>query len=142
MKRAARHLPPCDMGPAMTEDEWDAFWREGRDDELIYYAQRGDVAPLVEHLEQGGEVSPKLRAFFIAHLRGEIRRGRGGTPVKAQRDREAGIANAVWMAAYLGEKTLYAAQREYLDRNPDMNADTLKSICRRWGVTGKSVQKQ
>ena len=126
----------------MNEAEWAEFWRDGRDEELTYYARRGDVGPLVAHLEQGGEISPNLRAFLIAHLRGEIKRGLGGTPVKAHRDRNAEIANKVWMAAYLDGKTLYAAQREYLERNPSMNRETLESICKRWGVTAKSVQKQ
>ena len=126
----------------MTEDEWEAFWREGDVEVLIYYAERGDVAPMVAHLEKGEEISPTMRAFLIRHLRGEIQRGPGATPVKADRDRNAEIANAVWLAAYLDGKSLYAARREYLETHPDMDSETLKSICKSWGVTGKSIRRQ
>lgn len=123
----------------MTEDEWDAFFDDGNTKEMIWYAERGDHQPLVDHLKAGGEIGPILRDFYIKLLRGEVKKRRGTTPVRKNRDRNADIAMQVWMIAKFGNDgngmSIYQARKEYLARNSAMNPETLKTICSTWGVS-------
>lgn len=130
----------------MTEDEWEAFFDESKAKELIWYAEGNDHQPLVEHLQNGGEIGPILRDFYIRLLRGEVKKRGGTPPVKKNRDRNSDIAMQIWMTARFGNNgegmTVYKAQKQFLSRNPNMKWDTLRTICKDWDVTAKSVRNQ
>src|SRR5690606_7778657 len=117
-------------GGTMTDEELEAFFDAGEAAELGWYAERGDVRPLGEHIEAGSELGPEIRAFLVRLLYGEVKRKRGGAPVKASRDRNANIAMQVWMLARLGNDgkgmTLYAAQEECRARLGGMPRKTIE----------------
>lgn len=45
--------------------------------EIFGKAQTGDFEPLARYIEGGGALTPELREFLAAHLRGELRFKRG-----------------------------------------------------------------
>jgi hypothetical protein len=115
-------------------------------------------------MASGGEIGLHERKYLIAHLRGENKRRPGMRRTLAQREADEKVAQElIWIIISLamqpqlkrrnivfnskGDVTvkddpkvrpsLYRAQQIYLERYPEMNKETLRTICRRMGLSGK-----
>lgn len=94
-------------------------------------ARIGHFEPLAKHLENGGEVDALTRQFLAAYLRGEIKfpRGQRRMPAKVQQDIQFAIrvdAIMLWKRCNRSR-----AIKIFLDLNPTVNEETLKSALAR-----------
>lgn len=105
---------------------------------LIVGALRdGDPKPLAGHLAAGGELHDDQREALIKYLRGEYRRKRGNPHTAAQHwkvleIRQKVIALQSHFALLYGSRgSLRRALEAYLEHNPDIGEESLKSYVKR-----------
>jgi len=96
--------------------------------EIILWAEAGDTRPLEEYLNSGEPIGRMIRDFLVRYLRGEIPKRPGNKLTRAQKIEAIGTATEVWQIALSQVCSMYEARQIYLDQNPMMNSETLKSI--------------
>ncbi len=106
------------------------------------HAYSGDAKPLAKHIQAGGELSPCMREFLVSHLRGEIRLGPGRRRTFEQKQRDRNIGEDVRFYQEVLEVSRAKAIERYLDDNPDVNRDTLKSILMRYDADGQLARER
>jgi hypothetical protein len=102
---------------------------------LYAAAERHDWRELARHIASGGEITPEIRKFIVAVLRGEVTRPKKRPPSSAAVDRHLTVATFVFLARRFGIKnaTQKAAQKYYLDHR------SVQRILK--GVAASSVKK-
>ena len=130
--------------PERMIDDLDEFFESVRFRGLVAWAEGGDMKPLIEHIENGGEIESIIREFLVRHLRGEVgKRGktgkkRGPKPKKATLDRKRDIAMDIFMLMKHDGIKRSEAKKAYLERYPDLNEETLDGFLRELDVRDKS----
>lgn len=118
--------------------------------DLLSHAMSGNVAPLAKHIEAGGHICPATRQFLASYLRGEVKHPRGNRRTYAKIVQDAQIAGQIMFLRRVlgrsrGERLLLASEEKaknaFIDLNPEMNSDTLKTILRRAKGRAKRVSK-
>lgn len=118
--------------------------------ELTAHARSGKMDPLAKHIEGGGNLDGQTRDFLAAFLRGDVKFKRGNRRTFAQYNRELKVVDAV-QSLQIHEAMVRGARgsraraiAQYLDRHPNMNAETLKGYLKHFGQSGlvKAILRQ
>jgi hypothetical protein len=113
-------------------------------------ALRGDPRGLAEQIERGLNISAPVRSLIVDYLRGHIKKNKGNQrTVKQELMESIHYFNVKYLQMgvdlsdkYNGKKmTRYRAIKIYLERNPDLNEDTLKTYLRRADLKYKPFDK-
>jgi hypothetical protein len=84
---------------------------------LYAAAERHDWQELARYIASGGEITPEIKKFIAAVLRGEVKRPKKRPPSGPAADRHRDVATFVYLARRFGIKnaTQKAAQKYNLD---------------------------
>lgn len=97
----------------------------------LAHAQTGNLEPLARHIESGGPISAGMRAFLAAHLRDQLPKKRGNKRTFSQIEMEARILIELHMIQIFERVTANKALDIFLDRQPDLNRETVKGYLRK-----------
>lgn len=103
--------------------------------EPLISATNGDFRKLAKHIEDGGEINYAIRNWLVKYLRGELSFPRKGS--WDQHRTESKWLHEINMerlsSLHSEEKmiTEYRAIKNILDRNPKVNAETLKGYVKK-----------
>lgn len=106
------------------------------------HALSGDCKPLANYFEEGGELLPCMREFLVGHLRGDFRFGPGRRRTFEQKQRDLEIGDDVRFYQEVLKVSRAKAIERYLDDNPDVNRDTLKSTLKRYDDDRKLARER
>ena len=122
--------------------------------EILLHAESGEIEPLAKYLESGGALGPDLRKWLADHLRGKHPKKRGKKRLWSQVEREMRAAELVreiqhhrgkfiinlrncfqagmdideLFSATRGAISETAAIKLYLEMDPNMNRETLRTL--------------
>lgn len=114
----------------MTDEDWDEFFRDGKEQEAVHYAKRGDPTLLIALIEAGEEIGPVTRKFLVSHLK----RNAGRRNLWVEKQKRMEVANSIWLLARMNGWSRGEAVRAYLASHPDTNDETLKTWLREFQV--------
>lgn len=92
----------------------------------MYEIKRGNAEPMAKYLAEGGEVTPRVRAALVQHLRKPAKRARR---TLKQQHREALIV-AMYYAHRANGLTQAGAFREIIKGEPNLTPETIRNYIR------------
>lgn len=120
--------------------------------DLTAHAMSGNLEPLAQHIESGGNLDRPTREFLAAYLRGEIKFKRGNRRTYFQEAKEQRAVSYVrslrfhYAVLHGSRGSLARAVRTFLDKHPEMSEETLKTYMKRhkdniWQSAMKDVDR-
>lgn len=109
---------------------------------ILAHAESGDLRPLADHIEGGGNLDDATREFVAAYLRGEIKHVRGNKRTWAQVQKESRVIRELHMIAFqmlLNEQENLSERQvieTYLNRHAEdtkpLNDNTLRGYVKKF----------
>lgn len=99
------------------------FW------EPFVAAKQGDLRQLAAHIKAGGDLDPLVREWLADYL---IAPPKAPRRTYAQKKMEYDLVRKILWARIANGGSDYAALKSFLEHNPDMELETMKTYLKKW----------